>query len=88
MRSEAGTAHLAQLLCEADILLTACCPAASSGLLGWISSTLSAKIRDCQVAIVGYGSPDEYRAGHKFLTSTRRSAACWSRPSFRSSLAR
>jgi crotonobetainyl-CoA:carnitine CoA-transferase CaiB-like acyl-CoA transferase len=64
LKAEAGQAHLAQLLVEADVLLTATRPAALSRLgLDW--SDLSANYpRLCHVAIVGYGHPDENRAGH------------------------
>lgn len=64
LKSEAGQARLAQLLCEADVLLTATRPAALARL-GLDGSTLSANYpRLCHVAIVGYGPPDENRAGH------------------------
>ncbi len=64
LKDEAGQARLAQLLVEADVLLTATRPAALERLeLDW--PTLSANYpRLCQVAIVGYGPPDENRAGH------------------------
>jgi crotonobetainyl-CoA:carnitine CoA-transferase CaiB-like acyl-CoA transferase len=64
LKSEGGQAQLAQLLLEADVLLTATRPAALSRLgLEWPS--LSANFpRLCQVAIVGFGPPDENRAGH------------------------
>ncbi len=64
LKAEAGQAQLAQLLCEADVLLTATRPAALARLgLDW--PALSANYpRLCHVAIVGYGPPDENRAGH------------------------
>ncbi len=64
LKSEAGQAQLAQLLCDTDLLLTATRPAALARLgLDW--DTLHANYpKLCQVAIVGYGPPDENRAGH------------------------
>jgi alpha-methylacyl-CoA racemase len=64
LKSEDGQAQLAQLLVEADVLLTATRPAALARLgLDW--DTLSANYpRLCHVAIVGYAPPDENRAGH------------------------
>jgi alpha-methylacyl-CoA racemase len=64
LKSEAGQAELAQLLCETDVLLTAQRPAALARL-GLDAPTLTANYpRLCQVAIVGYPPPDENRAGH------------------------
>jgi crotonobetainyl-CoA:carnitine CoA-transferase CaiB-like acyl-CoA transferase len=64
LKSEAGQTHLAQLLVQADVLLTATRPAALARLgLDW--PTLSTSYPQlCQVAIVGYAPPDENRAGH------------------------
>jgi crotonobetainyl-CoA:carnitine CoA-transferase CaiB-like acyl-CoA transferase len=64
LKSEAGQAELARLLCEADLLLTATRPAALERLgLDW--AALSANYpRLCHVALVGYAAPDENRAGH------------------------
>ncbi len=64
LKSEAGQVQLAQQLSGADVLLTATRPAALARLgLDW------ARLSDvypqlCHVAIVGYGPPDENRAGH------------------------
>lgn len=64
LKSEEGQAGLAQLLCEADVLLTAQRPAALARL-GLDAPTLAAVYpRLCHVAIVGYAPPDENRAGH------------------------
>lgn len=64
LKSELGQAQLAQLLIEADVLLTATRPAALERL-GLDGAKLAARYpRLCHVAIVGYGPPDENRAGH------------------------
>ncbi|MGE5603207.1 MAG: CoA transferase [Nitrososphaerales archaeon] len=64
LKSVAGQAELAQLLCETDVLLTAQRPAALARL-GLERATLAANYpRLCHVAIVGYAAPDENRAGH------------------------
>jgi len=64
LKSAAGRARLADLLTDADALLTSTRPAALARLgLDWPS--LAARYpRLCQVAIVGYPAPDEDRAGH------------------------
>jgi crotonobetainyl-CoA:carnitine CoA-transferase CaiB-like acyl-CoA transferase len=64
LKTEAGQAALAERLAWADVLLTSTRPAALERLgLGW--QALSAAYgRLCHVAIVGYGAPDEDRAGH------------------------
>jgi alpha-methylacyl-CoA racemase len=64
LKSEAGQAELARLLREADVLLTATRPAALARMgLEWPALSTNYP-RLCQVAIVGYASPDEDRAGH------------------------
>jgi crotonobetainyl-CoA:carnitine CoA-transferase CaiB-like acyl-CoA transferase len=64
LKTESGQVALAERLAWADVLLTATRPAALERLgLGW--EALSAGFpRLCHVAIVGYGPPDEDRAGH------------------------
>lgn len=59
-----GRARLEEMLAEADLLLTAIRPAALARLgLDW--PALSSRYeRLCQVAIVGYPSPEENRPGH------------------------
>ena len=64
LKSAAGRARLAELLAGADALLTSTRPAALARL-GLDRPTLSARYpRLCHVAIVGYPTPDEDRAGH------------------------
>jgi alpha-methylacyl-CoA racemase len=64
LKSAEGQAKLTACLAEADVLLTATRPAALDRLgLGW-ERLSAAWPRLCHVAIVGYGSPDEDRAGH------------------------
>jgi len=64
LKAPEGRAHLAEMLAESDLLLTATRPAALARLgLDW--PTLAARhVRLCQIAIVGYPAPDENRAGH------------------------
>lgn len=64
LKSAEGQQHLAVLLAEADVLLTAVRPSALARLgLDWPG--LAARYpRLCHVAIVGYPPPDEDRAGH------------------------
>jgi crotonobetainyl-CoA:carnitine CoA-transferase CaiB-like acyl-CoA transferase len=64
LKSNDDQARLAELLRHADLLLTATRPAALERLgLGW--ERLAAQYpRLCHLAIVGYGPPDENRAGH------------------------
>lgn len=64
LKTEAGQARLAELLAEADALLTATRPAALTRLgLDWM--TLSRRYPQlCHVALVGYPAPDAGRAGH------------------------
>jgi crotonobetainyl-CoA:carnitine CoA-transferase CaiB-like acyl-CoA transferase len=64
LKSAEGQAALAERLAGADVMLTATRPAALERLgLGW-KRLCAAYPRLCHVAIVGYGSPDEDRAGH------------------------
>jgi crotonobetainyl-CoA:carnitine CoA-transferase CaiB-like acyl-CoA transferase len=64
LKTEAGQVTLAERLAWADVLLTATRPAALERLgLGWGALSV-AYGRLCHVAIVGYGPPDEDRAGH------------------------
>jgi alpha-methylacyl-CoA racemase len=64
LKSGDGQATLAERLMGADVLLTATRPAALERLgLGWERICIAFP-RLCHVAIVGYGPPDEDRAGH------------------------
>lgn len=64
LKTPDGQAVLAELLADADVLLTATRPAALARLgLTW--PDLAARYPQlCHVAIVGYPAPDEDRAGH------------------------
>lgn len=64
LRTAEGQTRLAARLADADVLLTATRPAGLARLgLDW--PTLSERYpRLCHVAIVGYPTPDEERAGH------------------------
>ena len=64
LKSGDAQAELAELLGRTDLLLTATRPAALERLgLGWATLRVTYP-RLCHVAIVGYGPPDENRAGH------------------------
>lgn len=64
LKTVAGRAEIEVLLEHSDVLLTATRPTALQRLsLDW--STLHARYPQlCQVALIGYGPPDEDRAGH------------------------
>ena len=64
LKTAEGSAHLASILVESDLLLTAQRPAALKRLgLAW--PTLAESYPQLnQVAIVGYLAPDENKAGH------------------------
>jgi alpha-methylacyl-CoA racemase len=64
LKSTAGNAQLAELLAQSDLLLTSLRPAALDRLgLAW--PLLGKQYpRLCQVAIIGYPSPDENKPGH------------------------